>query len=217
MRLLLPALSILLAVPAAAQITTLLPVDQAAIDPTFITFRGRLLTALVARDTADVLSAFDPAARLSFGDAPGGPDGVRQMWLGEEHPPGEDLWTVLARVVATGSVRSEAGDVVTAPYVFDGFPQNLDPFGHAAVVGENVRVRVAPRLDSEILDVLTYAVLPVTEWGVEGAARRWHKVRLADGREGYVAAEYLWSPINYRVGFQKTDGRWRITFFVAGD
>jgi hypothetical protein len=42
-------------------------------------------------------------------------------------------------------------------------------------------------------------------------------VTLASGEVGFVASRYVRHPIGYRMGFEKTDGRWQITFFVAGD
>jgi hypothetical protein len=208
----------LLAAPAAGQIASLPPRDDGASDPSFFTFRARLLEALAARDAEAVLAAFAPDARLSFGDGPGGPAGVRAVWLGDR-PPGErDLWTTLARVVAMGSVRNRDG-LLTAPYTYDGPPDDLDPFSHGTVVGDEVNVRAAPSPSAEVLARLSYVVVPVVEWGYserEGE-RLWHRIRLADGREGYVAGDFLWSPVDYRVGFENREGRWQIVFFVAGD
>lgn len=212
-------LLLFLAAPlAAAQVAPLVPRDDGARDPSFLTFRGRLLEALAARDTAAVLGAFAPDARLSFGDAPPGPAGVRAVWLGARRYDGLSLWPTLARVVGTGSVRSPEG-LLTAPYTYDGLPAGLDAFTHGVVVGENVTVRAAPSSEAEALTRLSYAIVLVAEWGYsdDPAARLWHRVRLADGREGYVAGEYLWSPVGYRAGFEKRDGRWQIVFFVAGD
>jgi SH3-like domain-containing protein len=45
----------------------------------------------------------------------------------------------------------------------------------------------------------------------------WLQVALADGQRGFVADRYLRSPIDYRVAFEKQDGNWRMTFFLAGD
>jgi hypothetical protein len=205
-----------LCAPAApsAQVASLRPVDQATDDPSFITFRGRLLAALAARDTAAVLGAFAPDARLSFGDDPPGPDGVRALWLGRRRE-GPSLWTTLTAVVGMGSVRDASSpSFVSAPYVYNGWPPDVDPFSHGAVVGENVRVRAAPGLDAEVLATLSYAVVPVEAWDEPAG---WARIRLADGRTGYVSAAYLRSPVDYRVGFEKQGAGWRIVFFLAGD
>jgi APA family basic amino acid/polyamine antiporter len=42
-------------------------------------------------------------------------------------------------------------------------------------------------------------------------------VTLADGRQGYVAARYLRSPLGYRATFAFKGGQWWIAAFVVGD
>ena len=209
---------LLAALPAAAQVATLPPRDEGASDPSFYTFRARLLEALAARDTETVLAAFAPDAKLSFGDAATGPAGVRALWLDARPRDGLDLWSTLARAVAMGSVR-EGDGLITAPYTYAGPPDDLDPFTHGTIIGEDVNVRAEPAPSAEVIAQLSYAVVPVVEWGYserEGE-RLWHRIRLADGREGYVAGDYLWSPVGYRVGFERREGGWQIVFFVAGD
>lgn len=217
MRCLLLALSVLLAVPASAQVAVLEPEDGAARDPSFVVFRAQLLEAAQARDTSFVLSVLDPDVRVNFG-AENGVEGFRQMWLRGLRPGGENLWTTLTRALALGSTYARAEDgtpTATTPYVFGAWPDTLDAFRHEAVVGERVRVRSAPSLDAETLATLSYYVVPtVYEPGLDPA---WRRITLADGRTGYVAAAYLRSPIDYRLGFVKEGGDWRIRFFVAGD
>ncbi|HLA63257.1 MAG TPA: SH3 domain-containing protein [Rhodothermales bacterium] len=208
-------LFVLAAGPATAQVMVLRPVDQAVDDPSFVTFRARLLAALAGRDTAAVLGAFAPDARLSFGDDPPGPEGVRQMWLGRTPRGPRSLWVTLARAVAMGSVRdSNNPGFVSAPYVYNAWPDGVDPFEHGAVVGENVRVRATPRLDGEVRGTLSYAIVPVEAWDDPAG---WARIRLTDGQTGYVSTDYVWSPVGYRVGFEKQPAGWRIVFFIAGD
>jgi hypothetical protein len=35
--------------------------------------------------------------------------------------------------------------------------------------------------------------------------------------QGFVALQYIRSPVDYRAYFQKSGGRWRMTLFIAGD
>lgn len=216
--LVLTLLAFLFALPVSAQVAVLEPVDEAADDPSFVIFRARLLEAVAARDTAFVLSVLDPDVKVSFG-AENGVEGFRLLWLTGMRPPGDDLWSVLARTAALGSTYDgtpgNATASATTPYVFGAWPDSLDAFTHLAVVGENVRVRTAPSLGAETLTVLTYALVP-TIYDPDLAAD-WKRITLSDGRAGYVAARFLRSPIDHRLGFTKTGGRWRIGFFVAGD
>jgi hypothetical protein len=45
----------------------------------------------------------------------------------------------------------------------------------------------------------------------------WLSVHLADGSTGYIDERYVRSPISYRAYFERMDGRWVLTMFIAGD
>ncbi len=206
------------AAPAQAQLSRLVPVDEGAEDASFIAFRSRLMAAAAARDTAFVLSAFAPEATISFGADASGAAGVREVWFDGEYEREEDFWTTLVRTVSMGS--SASGGVITAPYLFDRMPEALDPFEHVVVVGEDVRVRNAPTLSGGVLISLTHTIVPTDyqnarETRADGYT--WVPVLLAGGQRGWVAREFVWSPIGYRAGFEKRGSTWKILFFVAGD
>ncbi len=227
MRALLAILLFTVGLPVQAQITSLIPRDDGAGDPSFITFRGGLVEIIARRDATALLDLFAPEAKLSFGGSAGGADGVREMWFDGDSPRSE-LWTELGRIVALGSVRdtvdiSQVFDdgqaLLSAPYVFAAWPDTLDSYEHGAIVGDNVRVRAAESLDSEILATLTYTTVPVLSWnyGEDGTEAVWTKIVLADGREGFVASRFILNPIGYRMGFLKRHGAWTIVYFLTGD
>ena len=45
----------------------------------------------------------------------------------------------------------------------------------------------------------------------------WLKVETLGGKKGYVKADYVRSPIDYRAVFEKKRGVWKMTAFIAGD
>ncbi len=45
----------------------------------------------------------------------------------------------------------------------------------------------------------------------------WLKVEILGGKKGFVNAKYVRSPIDYRAIFDKNNGKWKMTAFVAGD
>lgn len=212
-------LATLTAAPSFAQVASLPPRDDGARDPSFIAFRANLLSAAAARDTATVLAAFSPDATISFGGEQGA-EGIRRFWLGSNvvREPGDDFFSTFVRTLAMGS--TEEGGIISAPYLFLGFPAEVDVFGHVVVVGESVRIRSEPSLSGEVLGSLTYQVV---ESALDGAnptdadGYTWYPIRLATGERGWIADSFVWSPIGYRIGFEKQDGRWRILYFVAGD
>ena len=48
-------------------------------------------------------------------------------------------------------------------------------------------------------------------------ASEWTRIKLRDGRTGYISSRYVRGPVGYRAIFNKVDGRWRMAAFVAGD
>jgi hypothetical protein len=57
----------------------------------------------------------------------------------------------------------------------------------------------------------------VTEELPEERVEGWRLVRLWNGRTGYVASEYVRSPIDHRAWFERTKDGWRLMGFLAGD
>lgn len=211
-------LALIAAAPAQAQLSRLAPVDQGAEDASFVAFRSRLLAAAAARDTAAVLSAFAPEATISFGADASGPAGVREVWFNTSYPRDTDLWTALVRTISMGSTAQSG--MITAPYLFLGFPEDLDPFSHVVVVGEEVRIRNAPTTAGGVLTSLTHTIIPTAYDGAEPTKAdgyTWIPVRLANGERGWVASVFVWSPVGLRAGFEKRGSTWKILYFVEGD
>jgi hypothetical protein len=210
---------LLLAAGPAAQQTSdypeLKPVDEAAQQPDFFTFRAQLQAAIARHDTAAVLATVNPGIRTSFGDD-GGLAGFRKQWRPESAD--SKLWETLGRVLALGGSFQPDG-TFAAPYTFSRWPESLDSFEHVAIVGDRVSVREAARADAPALTSVSFAVLPIGKDARPAAGRddRWIAVQLKDGRVGYVASQFARSPIDYRAIFAKTGERWQLMAFVAGD
>lgn len=197
---------------AAERPAKLLPVDEAAKDPSFFLFRARLLEAVARRDVPAILQVVDADILNSFGGS-GGIAEFKEMWKPES--PGSLLWTELARVLAMGG-KFAGRDEFQAPYVSAAWPE-LDPFENGAIVGENVRVRAKPDKNSEVLASLSFDLVEVIEWGGEPAPESWVKIRLSDGREGHVASGFIASGACQRAYFERKNGAWKLASFVAGD
>ena len=107
----------------------------------------------------------------------------------------------------------------SAPYLFNGFPEKFDAFEHSAVIDDNVRVRKEPNARSAVIRTLSFDVVKLGQEKAPayGNSRQWVPVVLADGQKGYVAAEYIRSGIDYRAIFEKKNGKWMMTAFIAGD
>lgn len=203
----------------AGQEPAVRPVDEASRDPSFAAFRSDLLAAVQSRDTAHVLGILADDVVPGFG-ANAGVEGFRHRWFGEGLPPGESLWPVLEEVLRGGGVFRDDTTFV-APYTFALFPDTLDAYRWGVVTGTGVRVRAAPRLDARVLAHRSHTVIRVREWGAKpdagGAELRWIPVALRDGRRGWMAADYVRSPLDHRAIFVRRNGRWLLRALVVGD
>jgi hypothetical protein len=186
----------------------LLPVDQAANQPDFFTFRARLQAAIARRDEAALLAAADPGIRLSFGDDEG-IDALRTQL----RDPGTTLWADLATALALGGTFPSVTSFV-APYVFAAWPASLDSFECAAVIGDRVRVRKTAEAESTVVGSVSFEIVQVLPDQRSDAVVR---VRLGSGVTGFVPAPFVRSPIDRRAIFERTGGRWQMRAFVAGD
>lgn len=199
----------LLADGAAAE-QLLLPVDEAAEQPQFFSFRARLATAVARRDSAAVLDAVDEHVKTGFGGDDGRTAFERQWQPQRADSP---LWEALGAVLALGGSFT-APSQFAAPYVYSRWPEDLDAFAHLAVTGSDVRLRAAPRADAAVVGSASFEVLEVAGPATAGG---WLPVRLPGGSAAYVAGTYVRSPLDYRAVFEQRAGRWRLVAFVAGD
>ena len=204
------AVSVLIASAAPPQ---LLPVDEAARQPDFFSFRAQLQTAVARHDIEAVIAVVHKGIKNSFGGDEG-VDGFRRIW----NPNAADstLWAELGAVLALGGTF-DADDSFTAPYVFSRWPNQYDGFEHVALIASDVRVREAPRSDAPALMPLSFAILPVVRSNGIAEVEGWTAVQLEGRKTGFVVTRLTRSPIDYRARFNKINGRWQMTFFLAGD
>ncbi len=205
------ALLLLASVPGAAAQAALRPVDEAASQPDFFTFRAQLQAAVARHDVAAVLGAVDPKILVSFGGGYG-VEAFKEDWKLDK--PDSRLWESLAVVLALGGAFEPNGTFV-APYTFTEWPDDLDAFENVAVIGSNVRVRSAPSADASVLTSVSFAILKVVHSAQAGDA--WTSVRLPDGRIGFISKKLVRSSVDYRAFFAKKAGGWKLVTFVAGD
>lgn len=197
------------------------PVDEGKSDPSFARFRNNLIRAVERKDKKYLLRVLDPSILNSFG-GDGGIDEFASSW--ELDKPGSAVWAELLTVLKNGGKFVTGPDRRTfcAPYSFKAFPDDLDAFEHNVIFGSRVRLRSRPNLRSKIIGKLSYNIVridwenSVTDRG-EVPTYTWFKVETLGGKKGYVSAEYVRSPIDYRACFEKTNGLWKMTTFVSGD
>ena len=208
-----------------AQERFVFPVDEAKKDPSFFTFREKLITAVKKKDLKYLLSVVDEKIKNGFG----GDDGIKEFrsrW--ELDHPDPDFFKIFLPVITGGGSFSKESDpkdpVFFAPYVFQEFPDDLDAFTnrYCVITGKNVNLRKDGDLKAAVIASLSYNIVKVDEENsIEGRGKDgemdWYAVETLGGMKGFVKAEFVRSPLDYRAGFQKVKGQWKMTMFVAGD
>ena len=196
--------------PAQALPRTLPPVDQCAAVPGFAQFRARLKRAVAKRDRAALLALLAPDVMVSFGGDTGRA-AFAKAWSFDPAERG-NIWDQLERMLKLGCARS--GGALLIPSLAAQFEGDED-----ADVFETVILLPGARLHRETgVESADPRIAPWSVARVNGkSGDTITGVRLADGREGYVADEDLYSPLGYRMVIAKRRGRWLITAFVAGD
>lgn len=200
--------------PAPSLAAPFKPFDEAAKDKSLVEFRQRLLAAAESRDFQRLEPFLSPNVQLSFGGQFGITD-AKTMFA--EQP---DLWDELARLLRRGgrfNTDSASGTrMFVAPYTFFAEPPpGLDVFEYVIVTGDKVPVRAEPAADSPVIGQLGYETVATDNDGTSDD--EWQRVKLPNGKAGYVERQYAATAADYRAGFQKLDGQWKMVFFLAGD
>ena len=205
------------------EIGKLNPVDEAQNDTVFFIFREKLLDAIRKKDILYLLEQLDPNITVSFGGSEG-LEAFTQAWqlTSEEKTINSPLWKELEKTLQLGGTFDQTSQLFLSNYVYATIGEPYDPYIHAVVVGSGVRYRTAPSLQAKVVDRLSYDIIEVLDnqgpkETIGGETYPWVTIKSLAGKEGYIFGKYLVSPIDYRAGFKKMDGRWKMIFFVAGD
>lgn len=190
------------------------PVDDASSDPSFAAFRETLRDIVQRKDSKAFLAIVDPKIRASFGDA-NGIEAFRKSWKLDQ--PGSKLWEELGEVLRLGgSWTPGPPKVFWAPYTFSNFPQDgPDAFSTLIVLDRDVPLKEAPSASSKTLGTLSHDIVTIARGDRHDGD--WRKVTTSGGTTGYLPGSKVRSHIDYRAGFEKKEGKWLMTIFVAGD
>ena len=186
------------------------PVDEATRNASLAAARDTLLAIARRRDSAALAAHLSPTIKFSFGDSEGGPAGFFAHW--HKYRSMDSLWATMVDVLEHGG-RMRGADSFTAPWTFTALPDSLDGFEYATVRDSNVVVRATRSASGEALGTLTYDIVRVRAPASAGM----REVGLRDGRKGFVDANAIRGPVEYRIGLRRSGTRWVIDFFVAGD
>jgi hypothetical protein len=202
---------------AADKVLRLKPMDEGPRDTSFLKFRNDFKAIVARKDTAALMKIVMPNIKNSFG----GDDGAanfKKMWKPAD--PKSPVWPVLQLVLDMGG-NFDSKTIFSAPYVFSAFPSDVDGFDTVAVTAPNAVMREEPKHDAAIVRKLDHDILNLVAGAKklqhEAGPDDWLEVTDAAGKRGFVVQRDVRSPIDFRAGFEKRKGRWRMTDLVAGD
>ncbi|WP_046867212.1 hypothetical protein [Microvirga massiliensis] len=191
--------------------------------PEFQGFLQRLRRAITDRDDALVRSIASPDIRLDLGDSLGLED------LGLDDPT-SPFWPRLDKALSVGCLRTEAGNDTSwecpglrevkppAPgsnYLEQVFILANDIALRSAAAGDApIKARVSCQIMSVDLDHLSSMLTDQQESINEKGG--WVPV-VVNGRRAFIASDFAYLPTGYRAVFERRDGNWIMTAYLAGD
>ena len=202
--------ALMLALAAAGAPLKLPPVDQCSRDASFKAFHSSLKQAVAKRNGAAFMKLVAPKVLVNFGGDSGHAAFVKQWEVGSAK---SELWKQFDAILPLGCARVDTARVIPSLAGQFESDQDEDVFDLAVVVSAGAKLRKTSAADSAAIATLTWDVVRPT--ANEGETQT--KVRLKDGREGWLWAKDVRSPLDYRATIEKRKGKWMITAFVAGD
>lgn len=192
----------------------LAPPEASDLDGDFLSFLLELRSAVEARDIEAILSRSASDIFLSFGSQ-GGHEVLRDLLSDPEAAGG--YWQELKAVLHLPAAKGSEG-LHCAPYfTCMNLPQDaglIEPFDTAFIVSGDVSVFAEPSDAAATLMNLSYDVVRVLEFAEDP---NWVRVALPDGEAGYLRSDTYRTMFDFRANFEKVEGFWLMTSFVAGD
>jgi hypothetical protein len=204
------------AVAIAAPPAKLLPVDEAASDPSFVAFRMELKKAIENHDAAFLRAGI--SQDIELGGDKQGPQEFEQEWQPDD--PDSELWGTLQDVLALGGAFTAGGRQFCAPYVYSKWPEGVDRSANLAVIGKGVKLHTSCAENTPMVASLEYDLVSwnnSTHETVTKGGKEWAQVKTADGKTGCVLDDYVRSPLDYRACFEKIQGQWKLTVLAEGE
>lgn len=184
--------------------------------------RAHLQSIARRRDTAGFLARLWKDIDIEFGSASGHAAFVKRRQLNDPDSP---FWRELEWLLTLDGAQPRA-DSYCVPYAAAHHDEEdrIGPYG--VIVRPRAVMRATPSTDAAPLATLSYDIVALdnsveraydeTNHGRYGPP--WTKIRLADGRRGYVPTPAIWSLRGMRFCLSKgEDGRWMIVEYDAGD
>ena len=187
--------------------------DDAAKDPSFLTYRQNLLAAVKRHDLAAVNAALDPQIRYSYGIQKPGREGFFAAWKVKKGDP--SLWRELEDVLVHGGAFGHNGEFV-APWMYAKWPEKVDSLDYVAVLVPKASVHSKPDAKSPVVAEVGNTMLKLSRLN-EKEHVGWTEVEAGNKKTGYIRNEVVRGGLDFRAIFEKKNGKWRMVTFIGGD
>ncbi len=196
----------------AVPLKTIPPRDECLSLDGYFEFRQSLESIVKRRDAKALTALVDPKIEWSFGGDAGATSFVKNWKLSQG--AASPIWKEFDAILPLGCGRQEGG-IVAFPHNFTVDWGTGDAgAGYALVTGEGVNLRAGPGTNTASKGKLDWEVV---SYEGDAAPAEWRKVKTSGGQIGYVKSTYLRDALAHRAGFQRKNGKWVMTFFIAGD
>jgi len=193
------------------------PVDQAPRDPALVKTIGECIAAAKARNFKALAPHVAENIELDYGGGKGRAEFGRRLAKG-----GGVFWDELVWVLEHGGMFNKDGSF-TAPYTFHADTGQLDVY-ESGVLIEKVHVHAQPRANAPVVAELDRSVVKVADWKRNKATpspfyrrKDWVQIEIPDKKKAWIPAKSVRSTVDFRAGFDKVGGAWKMTSFIAGD
>ena len=193
------------------------PIDEGADEPDFALFREQLIQIVDTQDIQALDPLIHPDAQMSFG----GNTGRNIVLKTIKQTPG--YWSILANILRKGGeFRIESGSngseerAFYAPYTFFAEIPGSDNFAVVVLTDPAVPVYDEPVTTSKVIQRFRNEALAVV-FGDKADNQTWFEIELPKGGTGFVQANQVTLSTDYRAGFVKHNGKWKMKFLGAGD
>lgn len=196
----------------AAQAQSLPPRDDCLRIDGYRELRRDIDDIVRSRDAQRLLALTDESILSSFGEDETR-EAFEQTWRLREQGAASAFWREFEAVLSLGCGMRDGALVF--PYQFASeAPEPADPFATFLTLGSAVPMRARPAERAPQTGTLDWDLIEQTDISEDG---EWSYVAAQGGREGWVRQSGLRSMVDFRAQFQRREGQWRLTVFVAGD
>ena len=188
------------------------PKDECLSMDGYFDLRQKFEDIVKRRDAKALLAMVSPAISWNFGGEPATKEAFAKNWkleTGRLPPSGQSStrscgWDALRKGPTIPQCRISLVRI----------PARLVRVVRRWLLGPAVNFRSQPNTSSASLRKINWEVVTTLEQSTD---QKWTKVKDADGKTGFIRNDYLRGDLDYRIGFEKKEKGWVISFFIAGD